>query len=154
MDGLMVARPVARQRTDCGRDTAQHANSVWEASDCEEANEAKPPKNARPTPLFMAIANFPLTIAASGSGTMMAVQILTATNQPTTVSPDDNIPVGGGFNRCNFNLLAFLDGTQSRAAARLRNFLPQLDLWLNFCHFLSFCVIELIKFSVSEYLLC
>ena len=34
--------------------------------------------------------------------------------------PEDNILVGGRFNRCNFNLLAFLDSTQSRAGRTVR----------------------------------
>ena len=73
-----------------------------------------------PDRLFTAIANFPLTIeAVAAAATMMAVQILTA-RQVCLVSHEDNILVGGRFNRCNFNLLAFLDSTQSRAGRNVR----------------------------------
>ena len=75
-----------------------------------------------PDRLFTAIANFPMTIeAVAAAATMMAVQILT-TRQVCLVSHEDNILVGGRFNRCNFNLLAFLDSTQCRAGRTLRGY--------------------------------
>ena len=108
------------------------------------------PKNARLT-LFMAIANFASTIAAAAAAvTMMAVQILTNAK----VSPDDKSPVGDGFNRCNFNLLAFLDGTQSHAAPLEREiFFRQLVLWLKSTHFRSFCEVEVVLLVLRKYLL-
>ena len=87
----------------------RHANSVWEASE-----GGRWPKNARP--IIYGHCKFSLDNRGDRDKDGGADSDRLA-SLSSHLFPEDNSLVGGRFNRCNFNLLAFRDSTQSQSAS-------------------------------------